>query len=183
VVAYVMFAVVLPEHTMGQRDHVAAALWREARSACTAKLGRLKRRFDNRVRDLLSQLNAASGPAPGDAARAVVRQGLTLLELGHAVIELRQLIAASQTGPVRHSLQQVVARVADYLHTPQRGQGQLALEAILQAGSAIRAVLPEAAPVRLPALNTALADLHSIYTSLLDQISVSPSTGETRHAP
>ncbi|MPQ59908.1 FUSC family protein [Duganella sp. FT27W] len=178
VVAYVMFAVVLPEHTMGQRDHVAAALWHEARSACTAKLGRLKRRFDNRVRDLLSQLNAASGPAPNDAARAVVRQGLTLLELGHAVIELRQLIAASQAGPVRHSLQQVVARVADYLQTPQRAQGQLALEVILQAGSAIRAVLPEAANDRLPALHTALADLHSIYTSLLDQI----STGEPRHA-
>ncbi|KQQ46378.1 fusaric acid resistance protein [Duganella sp. Leaf126] len=178
VVAYVMFAVVLPEHTMGQRDHVAAALWREARSACTAGLGRLKRRFDNRVRDLLSQLNAAAGPAPREAARAVVRQGLTLLELGHAVIELRQLIAASPAGPVRHSLQQVVARVAHYLQAPQQGQGQAALDAILQAGAAIRAVLPDAVPERLPALHTALADLHAIYTSLLDQI----STGETRHA-
>jgi uncharacterized membrane protein YccC len=178
VVAYVMFAVVLPEHTMGQRDHVAAALWREARQACTARLDRLKRRFDNRVRDLLSQLNASSGPAPGDAARAVVRQGLTLLELGHAVIELRQLIAASQPGPVRYSLQQVVQRVAEYLNQPQRAQGQLALEAILQAGSAIRTVLPAATPDRLPALTTALTDLHSIYTSLLDQI----STGESRHA-
>ena len=178
VVAYVMFSIMLPEHTMGQRDHVAAALWREARQACTAKLDRLKRRFDNRVRDLLSQLNAASGPAPSDAARAVVRQGLTLLELGHAVIELRQLIAASQPGPVRDSLQQVVQRVANYLRTPQRAPGQLALEAILQAGSAIRTVLPEASTERRVALTTALTDLHSIYTSLLDQI----STGETRHA-
>jgi hypothetical protein len=64
VVAYLMFKVVLPEHTMGHRGHVAAALWREAQDACSASLHRLKRRFDNRVRDLLSQLNAAAGPAP-----------------------------------------------------------------------------------------------------------------------
>jgi hypothetical protein len=38
VVAYLMFKVVLPEHTMGHRGH-AAALWREAQApaapACT----------------------------------------------------------------------------------------------------------------------------------------------------
>ncbi len=32
-VAYLMFKVILPEHTMGQKDHVAAALWREALGA------------------------------------------------------------------------------------------------------------------------------------------------------
>jgi hypothetical protein len=39
----------------------------------------------------------------------------------------------------------------------------------------VRAALPDAAADRLPRLHTALADLHSIYTSLLDQ-------GETSHA-
>ncbi|MQA37935.1 FUSC family protein [Rugamonas aquatica] len=177
-VAYLMFKVVLPEHTMGQKDHVAAALWREAQGACTASMYRLKRRFDNRVRDLLSQLNAASGPAPGEAARAVVRQGLTLLELGHAVIELRQLIAGSQPGPVPTALKLVVRELAVYLRAPSRVSGGAALQSILDAGASVRAALPSATPERRLRLQTALTDLHSIYTSLLDQI----ATGETDHA-
>jgi uncharacterized membrane protein YccC len=173
-VAYLMFKVVLPEHTMGHRGHVAAALWREAQQACTARLHGLKRRFDNRVRDLLSQLNAAAGPAPSAETRAVVRQGLTLLELGHAVIELRQLIAASHAGAARDSLQAVLQLLAVYLHTPSRASGERALQAILSAGTAVRAALPDAHPERHARLQTALTDLHSIYTSLLDQLSGEP---------
>ncbi|MYM36442.1 FUSC family protein [Duganella sp. FT50W] len=176
VVSYLMFKVVLPEHTMGHRGHVAAALWREAQNACGKGLYRLKRRFDNRVRDLLSQLNAAAGPAPNAETRAVVRQGLTLLELGHAVIELRQLIAASHAGDARDSLQVVLRELAAYLHAPSRTSGEAALQAILQAGSSLRAALPDAQHERRARLNMALTDLHSIYTSLLDQL----STGEPR---
>src|SRR5471032_325398 len=177
-VAYLMFKVVLPEHIMGQKDHVAAALWREAQGACSAPMHRLKRRFDNRVRDLLRQLNAASGPAPNEAARAVVRQGLTLLELGHAVIELRQLIASSQPGPVPVALTLVVRQLAAYLRAPARASGETALQSILDAGASVRAALPSATPERQLRLQTALTDLHSIYTSLLDQI----TTGVTGHA-
>jgi uncharacterized membrane protein YccC len=178
VVAFLMFKVVLPEHTMGHRGHVAAALWREAQNACTKGLYRLKRRFDNRVRDLLSQLNAAAGPAPDAETRAVVRQGLTLLELGHAVIELRQLLAASHAGEARDSLQAVLHELAAYLHAPSRATGETALQAILDAGSAVRTALPDAQHERRARLNTALTDLHSIYTSLLDQL----STGDIRAA-
>ena len=170
----VMFTLVLPEHTMGHKGHVSAALWREARQACGVSTYRLKRRFDNRVRDLLSQLNAASGPVPDQAARAVVRQGLTLLELGHAAIELRQLIAASHPSAARDSLQMVVRQLAAYLHAPSNASGQAALQSIRDAGTAVRTALPDATRERQARLHTALADLHSIYTSLLDQL----STGE-----
>ncbi|NYE62260.1 putative membrane protein YccC [Duganella sp. 1224] len=173
-VSYVMFRVVLPEHTMGHRGHVAAALWREARNACGARLHRLKRRFDNRVRDLLSQLNATAGPAPDAATRAVVRQGLTLLELGHAAIELRQLIAAAHAGAARDSLEAVLRALAGYLGTPSPASGQATLRAVLDAGTAVRAALPDAHPERRARLHTALTDLHSIYTSLLDQLSGEP---------
>lgn len=171
VVAYLMFKVVLPEHTMGHRGHVAAALWREAQNACNARLHHLKRRFDNRVRDLLSQLNAAAGPAPNVETRAVVRQGLTLLELGHAIIELRQLLAASHAGAARDSLETVLHLLTAYLRSPSRQGGERALQAVLDAGTAVRAALPDAHPERRARLHTALTDLHSIYTSLLDQLS------------
>ena len=177
--AYVVFAIVLPEHIMGNREHVAGALWREALGACKSRLFRLKHRFDNRVRDLLAQLNAAAGPEPSEAARVVVRQGLTLLELGHAVIELRQLIASSQPGPVRNGLQLCVEQLAAYFRAPSRASAGKVLSAVLQAGSTIRVDLPDASPERRMRLHTALTDLHSIYTSLLDQ---QPQPGESDHA-
>ncbi|WP_395406691.1 FUSC family protein [Pseudoduganella sp. UC29_106] len=187
-IAYLAFVILLPEHTMGNREHVSEALWREALNACTARLPRrgtaaaarrLRHRFDNRVRDLLSQLNAASGPAPGDAARAVVRRGLTLLELGHSVIELRALIATSEPGVVQEVLRRVVDELSRFLREPMSPAGararEAALDALLAAGPIVRAALPEASPERVPRLHTALTDLHSIYTSLLDR-------GEPSHA-
>ncbi|AVR95938.1 FUSC family protein [Pseudoduganella armeniaca] len=172
--AWVIFAVLLPEHTMGNREHVRAALWREAAHACRRRLGdgkRLRHRFDNRVRDLLSQLNAAAGPTPPAPTRAVVREGLTLLELGHAVIDLRLLLAASMGGPVRNALQAALARLADYLRAPVAGANGAAVAALLDAGGAIRAALAtgQCEPDRAARLRTALVDLHAIYTSLLDQ--------------
>lgn len=184
VLAWLIFAVLLPEHTMGQKDHVAAALWREALATCGGPLHRLKHRFDHRVRDLLSQLNAASGPAPGAAARAVVRQGLTLLELGHSVIELRQLLAASPAGasPVRNALELCVEQLAAYFREPTRARCEAVLYAILQSGPPVRAALADADPARQIRLQTALTDLHSLYTSLLDQMQQEQAPGETGHA-
>lgn len=185
--AWVIFAVLLPEHTMGNREHVRAALWREAVHACRRRLGdgrRLRHRFDNRVRDLLSQLNAAAGPTPPAATRAVVREGLTLLELGHAVIELRMLLAASLDGPVRAALHTALARLAAYLRAPVAGTNAAAIAALLDAGSAIRAALAEGAcePARAARLRTALADLHAIYTSLLDQADDTLEPAGAHHA-
>jgi uncharacterized membrane protein YccC len=211
--AWAIFAVVLPEHTMGHKDHVAAALWREALATCTAplrsalprawlpqawrhatpRLAAVRHRFDNRVRDLLSQLNAAAGPAPSEAARAVVRQGLTLLELGHSALELRALIADAGRSEARIALQDCIAALAAYFKAPTQERCATAVGAVLRAGAAVRAALPEAelataqllgtaAPDRAARLRSALTDLHSIYTSLLDQLpqtSASPSNSNS----
>ncbi|HJV02057.1 MAG TPA: FUSC family protein [Burkholderiaceae bacterium] len=178
--AWAIFAVLLPEHTMGQKDHIAAALWREALATCKGSLFRRKHRFDHRVRDLLSQLNAAAGPAPGAPARAVVRQGLTLLELGHSVIEMRQLIAATEAGAVRNALELCVDQLAAYFRAPDRASSTAVQYAVLQAGAPIREALADATPARQARLRMALTDLHSIYTSLLDQMRHIP--GDTHHA-
>ena len=177
--AALVFAVLLPEHTMGHKDHIGRALWREALHACTAPARRVKHRFDNRVRDLLSQLNAAAGPAPGEATRAVVRQALTLLEIGHSVIELRELIAsATGNSPARTALQHCVDSIAAWLRTRGDAQLQAALAATLQAGAVVRAAqaASDTAPERSLRLQTALVDLHSIYTSLLDHMA--PGAGD-----
>jgi uncharacterized membrane protein YccC len=174
VLANVIFNVVLPTHTMGQKTHVRDALWREALHACTGSLFRLKHRFGNRVRDLLSQLNAAAGPAPDEATRAVVRQGLTLLELGQSVIDMRMLIEQSPPGPARAALQQCVQRIAAYLREPAQESCRAAVDAIFQAGPHVRQAQLTADPQRTARLQKALTDLHSIYTSLLDQLPQAP---------
>ncbi|MFM9438448.1 putative membrane protein YccC, partial [Janthinobacterium sp. CG_23.3] len=178
VLAYLIFALLLPEHTMGNRRLVAGALWREALRTCEAGPRRLKHRFDGRVRDLLNQLNAAAGPVPAEATRAVLRQGLTLLELGHSVIEMRALIACSPASPASAALQHGVALIAAYLRAPEPASCRAALDALLLAGAAVRQALPGADAQRAARLRTALADLHSIYTSLLDQ---PPQTTEGAH--
>jgi uncharacterized membrane protein YccC len=203
VMAYFAFMVLFPEHTVGKPVHVASALWREALDASTARLRgrpgayeatdraarRLKHRFDNRVRDLLSQLNAAAGPAPSAEARTVVRQGLTLLELGHSMIDLRALLATAAPGPVCDALRRVADTLSHCLREASgaagpggvaaRAAAQAARTALLDAGPVVRAALPHAEPQRVPRLRAALTDLHSIYTSLLDQ---EQSQGEANHA-
>lgn len=182
--AGVVFAVILPEHTMGHRDHVGPALWRETLRACTARLAKgsaNKHRFDNRMRDLLSQLNAAAGPAPGEEARAVVRQALTLLEIGHSVIEVRELVATSKTpGAATQALGRCVASIAAWLRTRHDVELQAAIAATLQAGVCVREAQAGAGAERALRLQTALADLHSLYTSLLDHMA--PVAGESHAA-
>ena len=182
--AGVVFAVILPEHTMGHKDHVGPALWRETLRACTARLAQgsaTKHRYDNRMRDLLSQLNAAAGPAPGEEARAVVRQALTLLEIGHSVIEVRELVATSKApGAATQALGRCVASIAAWLRTRHDSDLQAALAATLQAGVCVRAAQAGAGAERAVRLQTALADLHSLYTSLLDHMA--PVAGETHAA-
>jgi uncharacterized membrane protein YccC len=144
VVAYLMFKVVLPEHTMGHRGHVAAALWREAQDACSASLHRLKRRFDNRVRDLLSQLNAAAGPAPTpNPRRGAARPDLA--GTGPCRDRTAPTDRRLAAGAARDSLQTVLRKLAAYLHAP-RAAAPGALQAILDAGTAVRAALPDAHP-------------------------------------
>ncbi len=173
--AYLVFRVLLPAHTSGRPEHVAAALWREALATCRAAPRRLGQRFDNRMRDLLSQLNAAAGPVPAAATRGVLAQALTLLELGHSVIELRQLIAGAAPGPVRSALEHCVAQLANYLRAPTAARASEALDAILQAGPPVRAAHASADAERAARLQAVLADLHSIYTSLLDQAAKDPA--------
>ncbi len=67
------------------------------------------------------------------------------------------------------ALRDVVRQLSAYLRQRSATSGQVALQAILDAGTAVRAALPTAMAERQPRLRTALTDLHSIYTSLLDQ--------------
>jgi uncharacterized membrane protein YccC len=166
--AWLVFVVVLPKHTVGQKDYIAAALWREARNTCTSIRVISPQAFDNRIRDLLNQLNTGAGPTPGDATRSVASQALTLLELGHSVINMRQLIPLSPSTEMRGVLQHCIGNIAAFLRAPDQRNRNAVIETILEAGRLVREERPGATAERLPRLNMAYADLHSLYTLMLD---------------
>ncbi|HEY4318767.1 MAG TPA: FUSC family protein [Herbaspirillum sp.] len=180
--AWLVFTIVLPRHTVGQKDYIAAALWREARRTCTALRPSSPHAFDNRIRDLLNQLNTGAGPAPDQATRAIVGQALTLLELGHSVINMRELMPLSPSAEVRAALQRCIAGISAFLRAPTGGNRAAVIEAILEAGRLVREERPGAAAERLPRLNMAYADLHSLYTLMLDHEQLVSAEGENRVA-
>jgi hypothetical protein len=101
---------------------------------------------------------------------AVVRQGLTLLELGHAVIELRALLQMTADGPVARSCEATLQALAAYLAAPRDDTRTAAIYVLRAAGPAVRAGLATASGADAVRLRLALTDLHAIYTSLLDQV-------------
>jgi uncharacterized membrane protein YccC len=166
--AWVVHMLVFPRHTVGQKDYIAGALWREALRTCTSARPESPQRFDHRIRDLLNQLNTAAGPAPDAETRAVVGEALTLLELGHAVINMREVIAIAPSTDVRSALQHCVALVAVFLRSPTGQYRSNLMDAMVETGRLVREARLAATPERVARLNLALADLHSLYTLMLD---------------
>lgn len=180
--AWLTYTIVLPRHTVGQKDYIADAMWREAHRTCTAWRPPSPHAYDNRIRDLLNQLNTGAGPAPDAATRAVLGQGLTLLELGHSVINMRELIPLSPSPAMRASLQRCITGIAAYLRAPGSANRAAVIEAILESGRRVREERAIAPAERLPRLNMAYADLHSLYTLMLDHEQMMPAEGENRAA-
>jgi len=153
-IAGLMFALILPEHRQGSRRHVREALWHEAALACITVSPHLRHLFENRIRDLLNQLGGAAGSLD-QATRSIVSEAMVLLELGHAIISLRRLAAASaQTVP---SVSQAVDALANYFRRPQAITRQTAIAAVDTAMAVART---DHAGL--------LSDLHLIRTCLLD---------------
>lgn len=170
VLASLMFALILPEHRQGSRRHIERAMWEEALLLCISDRAQLRHHFENRMRDLLNQLNMGiRGTADADTRR-VLNQAIALLELGHAILDLRALNAQlPATHLARIETEKCVSVLADYFSRPQSDRHGHALVATREAGVEMRALLAEAASGNEAAvLRRALTDLHLIYASLLD---------------
>ena len=166
--AWVLYKLLFPRHTVGQKNYIVGALWREALRTCTSARIESPQRFDHRIRDLLNQLHTAAGPTPDAETRAVVGRALTLLELGHAVINMREVIAMAAATNVRTALQDCVVRIAVFLRAPTAQHRSNIMDAIIETGRLVREARLTAAPERVARLNLALADLHCLYTLMLD---------------
>lgn len=197
ILSALMFALILPEHKQGSRRHIADALWGEALRLCTnSDTSYLRHHFESRVRDLLNQLNMSIRGTADAETRVTLNQAITLLELGHAIIDLRDLSARLAVGhPARVAKEKCVASLADYFRRPQAEQHARALAETKVAGKMLRELLLQQSaadsnlsPQEAAQLQRALTDLHLIHASLQDQSLNNFSTeseaknGVTHHA-
>ncbi len=88
-VAALVFALLVPAETRRLRLHLVRSLRRRALLACFGSLRGLRHRFENSTRDLLGQLLAGADRTAGEDRRLLGRT-LSVLEAGHAIIDLRE---------------------------------------------------------------------------------------------
>jgi uncharacterized membrane protein YccC len=170
VLAVLMFALILPEHRQGSRRHISEALWRETLRLCAGNRPQMREHFESRMRDLLNQLSMGMrGTTP--AGRVTLSQAIVLLELGHAILDLRDSNGHWPAGhPVRAAQENSIAALAAYFRQPVPIRHAQALAATTAASNALRSYqrdrligIGEAA-----SLQRGLTDLHLIGTSLQD---------------
>ncbi|HEV7856781.1 MAG TPA: FUSC family protein [Herminiimonas sp.] len=191
VLAALMFALILPAHRQGSRRHIAQALWDEALRLCVSDRPHLRHHFESRIRDLLNQLSMGIRGTTDDATRQTLNQAIALLELGHAILDLRTLSTQFKADhPARIAKEKCIAGLAAYFRNRRPEQHLQALTATDAAGKTLRGLLTveSLGAIEAAALQRALTDLHLIHTSLLDPslhdhaTSSNPTNGAAAHA-
>ncbi|GGI16785.1 FUSC family protein [Oxalicibacterium faecigallinarum] len=191
ILAALMFALILPEHRQGSRRHIASALWEEALHLCVGNKPDLRHHFESRVRDLLNQLNMGIRGTADAATRLTLSQAVTLLEIGHAILDLRDVRAQlTQDDAAGKALDTCIDRLASYFRSQGKDSTEQALSGTQDAGRIVRQSLQQddadAKGKRL--WQRALTDLHMIHASLLDSTlpaadaNTEPSDQEQAHA-
>lgn len=171
VLAALMFALILPEHRQGSRRHIAQALWNEALRLCISDRPHLRHHFESRIRDLLNQLSMGMHGAVDMVTRRTLNQAVALLELGHAILDLRALGAQLKAGhPARLAKEKCIDSLAAYFRRAQPMQHMQAVADTAAAAAMLHSLLANIALAADEAalFQRALTDLHMIHASLLD---------------
>jgi uncharacterized membrane protein YccC len=164
------FAVLLPTDAPWLRRLLLRELRRQVVTASKDSLTRLAMGFESGTRDLLSQIDALSAGRE-DLQREALRWLFAVLEVGHAVIDLRtELTRADTVTPARASITQALHQVACLFDRPTPRRFDAALSATTRAIDDLRAQLDtvhERCEER-HRLQRMSSHLHFIRTALLD---------------
>jgi uncharacterized membrane protein YccC len=166
------FAVLLPTDAPWLRRLLTRELRRQVVTASKSSLTGLAMRFESGARDLLSQIDALAA-GRGDLQREALRWLFAVLEVGHAVIDMRTELSRSDDGigtAARASIMEALHQVARLFDHPTPGRFNAALSATTQAIDDLRALLdtvhePREKHHRLQRMSS---HLHFIRTALLD---------------
>lgn len=185
------FAVLLPPSAPWLRRHLIAELRRQVVLACRAPLARVRSRFETRARDLAFQAHALTTNAP-DAQQQTLAWLVAVLEVGHAVIDLRRELAElppdaryAPTMPWRRSIARTGKALATLFSQPGAGRLDTALAASFDAIAAVQQTLAAFAPPREERhrLQRILSHLHFVRTALIDpQSPLAAFAGQARRS-
>jgi uncharacterized membrane protein YccC len=163
------FAVLLPTNAPWLRRVLLRELRLQVVAASKDRLSGLAMRFESGARDLLSQIDAlAAGHA--DLQRDALRWLFAVLEVGHAVIDLRTELNASDNVSDNVSITRAVHCVARLFDHPAPQRFDAALSATSVAIADLHALLNSSPkpPDERRRLQRMSSHLHFIRTALLD---------------
>ncbi|NPT61866.1 FUSC family protein [Paraburkholderia elongata] len=175
-VTAVACAVLLPPASPWQRNRLLRSLLRQVAAACTERLGRARRSLESGTRDLMHQANALTTDRP-DVQAQMLGWMFTVLEVGHAAIDLRTELANlpdnacyAPSAAWRREIQRMLEALAALFGTPTRERLVASREATSTSIDAALQMLDAAATPREDRhqLQRTLSYLHFIRTALLD---------------
>ncbi|MGH8443662.1 MAG: FUSC family protein, partial [Solimonas sp.] len=156
------FGVLLPAEGEARLQRLRASLRRQVERVCERPLRGLRQRFESHCRDLLLQIQTTTDVAPA-RLDAMHGYGLSILEIGHAVLDARSTVETTPGLRPRHAaLQRLLERLAEATSEPSsqtRAQAQGALSALM---TQLELLSEDGAVRRL------MTALHRIRNSLLD---------------
>jgi uncharacterized membrane protein YccC len=171
-IASVMYQIIDPSDSRWIKRRLARALRRQVVEACNRPLPGLPARFESGTRDLLSRF-AITHSLDEQEDRDIMTWLLSVLEIGRAVIQLRQETLSVANPQAHDKIAQCVRSIAHLFASPSQTRLRAALDAVLAA----IAVCGEQHAV--------LANLHLMRGAMLERVTVlrpaetSPNTSET----
>lgn len=166
----VLYALIDLTSSQWSRNRVATALRQLVVDACEQNLPQHVAQLESRARDLVQRLSGARRVA-NDEDKEVVDWLLSTLEIGRAVIELRDQMSDIRNSSVTEPLSESLKCIAALYTAPSRASRMRATDSINHAiamlgNAAAVSVLPQATRQQLITL------LHFIRCALLDEESV-----------
>ncbi|WP_207005316.1 FUSC family protein [Trinickia mobilis] len=189
IVAAIAFAVLLPPATPWLRNYLFADMRRQVLMACHGGLERVRSRFESGTRDLAFQAHSLAEDEP-EVRRDTLRWLLAVLEVGNAIIDLRQELAMlprdpryAATMPWRKTVAKTREAITSLFSRPDAQRLDAALAATGDAIAAVQQTLVAFEPPRdeRRQLQRILSHLHFIRSALLDpQSPLESFVGKTR---
>jgi uncharacterized membrane protein YccC len=173
----IAFAVLLPPTAPWLKRRLLTDLRHQAVAACTARRPMSRARFDSRTRDLMHQAHLLAADQP-EASREALRWMFSVLEIGHAMLDLRGELDALPREPAydaeqpwRRAIDATRLALADLFRHPHRADFAKSLDDIEQAIALTRDALARLAPPRdqRRQLQRILSQLHFARSALLDR--------------
>ncbi|SFB41714.1 Uncharacterized membrane protein YccC [Collimonas sp. OK607] len=158
-IALVMYQIIDPSDSSWIKRRLARALRRQVIEACSRPLPGLAARFESGTRDLLARF-AVTHSLENPDDRDIMTWLLSVLEIGRAVIQLRQETLSVEDPAAHEKIEQCIRSIAHLFARPSQTRLRTALDAVL-AAIAVCGELP-----------SVLANLHLMRGAMLERVTV-----------